>query len=122
MKTYPWIIATASSNTNKIIWVLIIIKFVLLFIIFPWFPNRVSNKWPAIILAESRIESVIGRIIFLIVSIKIINIISAKGVPVGSRWANILFVFLTHPKIINVNQSGRASVIVITICLVAVKI
>lgn len=93
MKTYPWITATASSNTNKIIWVLIKIKFVLLFIMFPWFPNRVNNKWPAIMLAESRIESVIGRITFLMVSIKIINIISVKGVPVGRRLANILFVF-----------------------------
>jgi len=61
------------------------------------FLNKDNNKWPAIILAVSRTDSVIGRIIFLIVSIKIINIVSSIGVPMGSKWINIWLVMLIHP-------------------------
>ena len=35
----------------------------------PEFLSKVISRWPAIILAESRIANVPGRIIFLIVSI-----------------------------------------------------
>jgi hypothetical protein len=55
----------------------------------PVFPKSVNNKCPAIILAVNRILKVIGRIIFLIVSIITIKGIRIKGVPWGIKWANI---------------------------------
>lgn len=45
------------------------------------FPSRVKRRCPAIIFAVSRTHNVIGRIIFLVSSIKTINIIKAPGVP-----------------------------------------
>jgi len=45
-----------------------------------------------------------------------------RGVPFGSRWANILFVLLIQPNNIRVNQRGRAIVSETTMWLVAVKI
>lgn len=54
----------------------------------PWEPSRVSNKWPATILAASRIERVPGRIIFLTDSITTIKGIRGPGVPEGTKWAN----------------------------------
>lgn len=62
--------------------------------IWPVEPRRQSNKWPAIILADKRIAKVIGRIMFLIVSIKTINIIKAVGVLRGTKWAKDKFVIL----------------------------
>jgi hypothetical protein len=62
-----------------------------------WFPRRVNNKWPAIILADKRTAKVPGRIIFLIDSIKTIKGISRLGVLSGTRWANINFILLIHP-------------------------
>jgi len=46
-------------------------------------PKRLINRWPAIIFAVRRIESVIGRIIFLISSINTIKFINGIGVPLG---------------------------------------
>lgn len=74
----------------------------------PVLPRRVNNKCPAIILAANRTAKVPGRIMFLMVSIKTINGISGPGVPWGTRWANICWVWFTHPKIIKANQRGRA--------------
>lgn len=54
-------------------------------------PRRDKSKWPAIILAVSRIERVIGRIINLIDSIITINGINNVGVPWGVRWVRRLF-------------------------------
>jgi len=88
----------------------------------PWEPNSVSNKCPAIILAPSRTDSVPGRIIFLTDSIITMIGISAPGVPVGTRWANIDFVWNTADSNILPNQMGKARVNVIEIWLVAVKI
>lgn len=51
------------------------------------FPNKVSNKCPAIILAVRRTDKVIGRIIKLVDSIITIKVIKAFGVPDGIRWA-----------------------------------
>lgn len=73
----------------------------------PVLPKRVNRRWPAIILAASRIARVPGRIIFLIVSISTIKGIRAKGVPCGTKWENICFLWLNQPKIINVNQRGK---------------
>lgn len=80
-------------------------------------PKSVKSKWPAIILAASRIAKVPGRIILLIVSITTIKGIRAAGVPWGTKWANICWVWLIQPKIIKVIQSGRESESVIAIWL-----
>ena len=50
-----------------------------------WDPSKVNNKWPAIILAVNRTESVNGRMIFLKNSIKTINGIKGDGVPTGTK-------------------------------------
>lgn len=87
----------------------------------PVFPSKVINKCPAIILADSRIAKVPGRIMFLIVSIRTIKGIRTGGVPWGTRWANIWVVLLIQPNSMNVNHKGRAKLRVNTICLVLVK-
>jgi len=89
---------------------------------FPVLPNKVSNRWPAIMFADSRTARVPGRIIFLIVSIKTIKGINTGGVPWGTRWANICWVLLNHPNIIKLSHKGKAKDSVIVICLVLVKI
>lgn len=85
-------------------------------------PSNDSNKWPANILADSRIARVHGRIKFLVVSIKIIKIIRGPGVFIGRRWINILFVFINHPYNIKVIQSDKDKDRLIDIWLVGVKI
>ena len=88
----------------------------------PVFPNNVNSKCPAIIFAASRTAKVPGRIMFLIVSINTMNDISAGGVPWGTKWENIWFVWLIHPNSINLNHIGSAIVNVNAKCLVLVKI
>lgn len=73
-------------------------------------------------LADKRTANVPGRIILLIVSINTIKGIRTGGVPCGTRWANICFVLLIHPKNINLNQRGRAKESVKVMWLVLVKI
>ena len=51
-------------------------------------------------LADKRIDKVIGRIIRLVVSIKTIKIDNINGVPTGIRWENKWLVRLNQPKII----------------------
>lgn len=58
--------------------------------------------------AVNRTQRVIGRIKLLVISIKTINIIKAAGVPWGTRWDNIWFVFFNHPNNINDNQNVKA--------------
>lgn len=82
-------IATADSRINKANW-MIIRKFTMINEReFPELPSKASNKCPAIILADRRMASVPGRIIFLTLSIHTINGIRIGGVPWGTRWANI---------------------------------
>lgn len=76
----------------------------------PRFPNNVINKCPAIILAVNRTVKVIGRIIFLIVSIHTINGIKIKGVPWGTKCLNMWLVFFVHPNNNSLNHSGKANV------------
>lgn len=66
--------------------------------------------------------SVPGRIIFLIVSIHTIKAIKEDGVPCGTKWINICWVFVDQPKIIKENQRGSANDKVNTIWLDLVKI
>lgn len=89
--------ATAHSNINNIIWVINNKTNIYDTIDEPVFPNRVINKCPAIILAVNRIAKVPGRIIFLMVSIQTIKAINIEGVPCGTKWTNICWVFTNHP-------------------------
>lgn len=68
-------------------------------------------------LAAKRTAKVPGRIIFLIVSINTIKGIRTEGVPWGTKWANICWVWLTHPLTIRVTHRGKERAKVIAICL-----
>lgn len=121
MNTYLWIIATAYSRVIKIIIIFLVgIYKIGKFSLIPL--NNEINKWPAIILAANRTDKVIGRIIFLVVSINTMKDESIIGVPFGTKWENILFVFFIHPYNRKIIHIGIAKVNVIIICLVAVKI
>ena len=122
VKTYDWIQATATSNINSKINLIIKIIIIIIDTLGPWEPNNVSNKWPATILAASRIDKVIGRIIFLTVSIITIIGIKNEGVPKGTRWANNLLYWKIIENNIVPNQIGKARTNVIDKCLVLVKI
>jgi len=56
--------------------------------------NKLINKWPATMLADSRMDRVIGRIKFLTSSIKTMKFISSFGVPNGVIWATIVLIEL----------------------------
>jgi len=73
-------------------------------------------------LADSRIDKVIGRMMFLVSSIITMKFIRAIGVPVGTVWASILFVLFNQPKIIIANHIDRAVGSAIIICAVGVKV
>ena len=88
----------------------------------PWDPNKVNNKCPATIFAANRIDKVIGRIIFLTVSIITIIGIRNLGVPKGTKWANKLLYWKIIEYNIVPNQMGKANTIVIDKWLVLVKI
>lgn len=68
-------------------------------------------------LAARRTAKVPGRITFLIVSIITINGIRAKGVPWGTKWANICLECWIHPNNIRVTHKGKERDSVITMCL-----
>lgn len=57
-----------------------------------WFPRSVIRRCPATIFAINRTERVIGRIMFLIDSIRTIKGMRADGVLWGTIWANIWLV------------------------------
>lgn len=115
-------IATADSKIRRRIWAIIRRARIEVEREGPVLPRRVNKRCPAIILAASRTANVPGRITFLIVSINTINGIKAAGVPWGTKWANICWVWLIHPKSINAIQSGKARLNVIIKWLVLVKI
>lgn len=83
---------TEISKINNKIWEnsIIFIKKILE-INCPEDPKSDRSKWPAIMLAVSRIERVIGRIINLIDSIITMNGINNAGVPWGVKWVSRLF-------------------------------
>lgn len=74
------------------------------------FPRRLISKCPATILADSRTERVMGRIMFLTNSIITMKFISWIGVPDGTICAIIEEKFLVHPKIMKDIHSVRAIV------------
>lgn len=122
VKTYDWIQATATSNINNKINLIIKIIMIILETLGPWDPNNVNNKCPATILAASRIDKVKGRITFLTVSIITIIGIKNDGVPKGTKWANNLLYWKIIENNIVPNQIGNANTRVIDKCLVLVKI
>lgn len=78
---------------------MVIIKVRRIILIFcPDDPNNDSRRWPATMLAVSRIERVIGRIINLINSIITINGIKIVGVFEGVRWVNMCLEKLIQPN------------------------
>jgi hypothetical protein len=61
-------------------------------------------------LADSRTDKVIGRIILLISSINTIKFKSTNGVPLGTVCAIIFLVLFTHPNIIMPDHNSRLDV------------
>lgn len=120
--TYDWIIETADSKTNRAIWTIINKLINTKDIEGPVFPSNVINKCPAIILAVRRTARVPGRIIFLIVSIQTIKGIKIAGVPWGTKWANMCWVWLIQPYSMNLSHRGKARERVKVKWLVLVKI
>lgn len=114
-------IATADSKINSKIWEKIKIDKIDKDNEGPVLPRRVKSKWPAIMFAANRTAKVPGRITFLMVSISTINGMRTKGVPWGTKWANICCVWFSHPNTINVIQRGKDKDKVITMWLDLVK-
>lgn len=94
--------ATASSSIIKIINIKLIgfiIKIVDL--------RRAIRMWPAVKLAASRTERVIGRIIWLTLSINTINCERKIGVDNGTKWLSAWFQLRRILNIKNPSQKGR---------------
>lgn len=72
-------------------------------------------------LAARRTERVMGRIMFLTISIKTMKGIKVEGVPKGTRWAKKWSRLLDRLKMINLIHKGKARERVTARCLVAVK-
>jgi len=70
-------------------------------------PKRVIKRCPAIRLAVSRTQRVIGRIMFLVISITTIKDIKAIGVPWGNKWDSTNFVFWSQPNIIKLSHTDN---------------
>lgn len=71
---------------------------------------RPKTICPALMLAANRNESVNGRTIILVVSIKIRNGFSHLGAPSGSKWAKEAFTVFLYEDRINDSQIGRPNV------------
>jgi len=76
---------------------------------------------PAVMFAAKRTERVIGRIICLTLSIRVINWERAIGVLKGTRWAKKWFVLLRALKSQKANQRGKAKDRVKAMWAVSVK-
>ena len=113
--------ATADSNIRSRICVISRVKRIIPDDLAVWFPKRVISRWPATIFAISRTARVNGRITFLIDSIKTMKGIKAAGVLWGTRCANICFVWLIQPNIMNEIHRGSLRVRVKAMWLDAVN-
>jgi len=103
VNTYLWINATANSNRNSKInnkdkifrvYIVLLIRFI--------------KMCPAVILAASRTESVIGRIICLTLSIITIKWDSIIGVPTGTKCLKKFLKDFFKEKKIKQTQKGSA--------------
>lgn len=68
------------------------------------FDNKIINKCPAKILATNRTIRVIGRIKFLVTSIKNNKKVKIKGVPSGIKWERVFLGELKIENIIIINH------------------
>lgn len=84
--------------------------------------NRDIKRCPATKLADKRTDNVIGRIIFLIISIITIKFISWLGVPIGVRWIIIFLKDFNHPHNIIDNHKIKEIEKLIEIWAVGVKL
>ena len=110
VKTYDWINDTATSRTQSVMHAGILIVSNLLAEIVA-LPRRESNRWPATMFAINRIESVMGRMMFLVISISTMKFINGVGVPSGTRCVIMDFAsFLTDRRLI-ANQAGIVTTI-----------
>ena len=82
---------------SNIVNVICIGKIIIIIFVSFIFPRRVISRCPAIMLAVSRTDSEIGRIILPVVSIIIIIGMIVDGVPLGRRCLNSSFVNFVHP-------------------------
>jgi len=118
--TYAWIKETAISNTARMSRgmdeVIILLKDVN-----AKFLRSSINKWPATILAVNRTDNVIGRIIFLTISMINIKLIKGRGVPIGMVWINMCFVIKFQAKTIIIDHMVNANENEILMCAVGVK-
>lgn len=89
--------ATADSSTRRAICPIIKKDKIVRERLGPVFPRRVMSKCPAIMFAASRTAKVPGRMTLLIVSIHTMKGINTGGVPWGTKWANICWVWLIQP-------------------------
>ena len=119
MNTYPWIKATAISNTIKHSCAENIGIRDIIDVIPP--PVNLSSKCPATIFAINRIDSVIGRITDLIVSIITIKGIKIFGAPTGTRCVNLWLGLIIHLFEYNPSHIGMANLIGITMWAVGVN-
>jgi len=87
-------IATADSNVNSKICLIIISESKDMARAGPVLARRVNKRCPATMFAISRTAKVPGRMMFLVISIQTINGIRGPGVPAGRRWANMCWVLL----------------------------
>lgn len=71
------------------------------------FPNNDISRCPAIRFAVKRTQRVIGRIRFLVISIMTMKDMRMGGVPWGTKWASMWFVFFDQPNITIANQEAR---------------
>jgi len=75
--------ATAISRRDRIISMgLAKMEFICLFK--AKFLSNLNRRWPATMLADNRIDKVMGRMMFLVSSISTMKFIRASGVPVGT--------------------------------------
>lgn len=68
---------------------------------------RLKTMWPAVMLAASRNDRVIGRTKILVVSMRTRNGFSHSGAPSGRKWAVDFFVECENDEINILIQSGR---------------
>jgi len=96
--TYAWIRATALSKVVRIIGVILSRRWVVVGNPIIKLLSSDIRRCPAIIFAVRRTHSVMGRIRFLVISIRTMKFISIVGVPWGTVWAITILKWFVSPK------------------------